>query len=147
MVEFTVLSYSERETWIEEDDIGWLLVEGGCAAYRSTVTVITSTPTYNKLSWNDIECRKVIYHRSCIFVRDFLQIRTSPGKSMAAPCFVEGPTFQWRSHTVLFNELVGISPEDWLPSVESSANPRRELALGAPSFSAWTISWYEQFFS
>ena len=45
---------------------------------------------HNKLLRDDIECRKVRYHRSRIFACIFLQIRSSPGKSMVARCFVDG---------------------------------------------------------
>jgi hypothetical protein len=45
----------------------------------------------NKLSRDDFECGKVRYHRSCIFSRIFLQIRTPPGELLVERCFGNGP--------------------------------------------------------
>ena len=55
------------------------------------VTFVAAIPLYRRrTSQDDIERGKVRYHQVRIFARIFLQIRTSPGKSMVARCFVDG---------------------------------------------------------
>ena len=77
----------------------WLFLCGGkCPRCRlgrfiscRSMVEWAAIPLYRRsTSQDDIERGKVRYHQVRIFARIFLQIRTSPGKSMVTRCFVDG---------------------------------------------------------